>query len=270
LPVVPTSSSTIDTSYAYILWVPVPVLILNEPNGININAVHFGLPLISLTEENTSYSTMMNISELVPPRNQFQKFRESVPTNSYPTRNQIPLIPTDSRNRLQFRPILRCINSRNSVRFQNRMIIVRSSYSTTGTCIPFRNGILGIVSRRNYAELYGIPDRNCIITRCRSHDRIILEIEIPESDGIPRNSHRFRFQPISEFRLIPQYSTLRNRMTALTEQDVINVCLVQVPLPVWIINKQDVINLCYVQFPSCLDRQRGKRHKYIFRACRFF
>jgi hypothetical protein len=70
---------------------------------------------------------------------------------------------------------------------------------------------------------FGIPDRNWIITRCRSHDRIILEIAIPESDGIPRNSHRFRFQPIPELmelipraELIPQCSTLRNRMTALS------------------------------------------------------
>jgi hypothetical protein len=182
-------------------------------------------------------------------------FRESVPTNSYHARNQLPLITADSRNRLQFRPIPRCINSRNSVRFRNRMIIVRFPYSTTGTCIQFWNGIPGIgsdsgipgiVSRRNYAELYGISTdcgilvRNWIITWCRSHDRIILEIAIPESDGIPRNSHRFRFQPIPEFclipeflfdsipefpelmelipraELIPQCSTWRNRMTART------------------------------------------------------
>jgi hypothetical protein len=55
--------------------------------------------------ENTSYSAMLNIPELVPPWNQSQQFRESVPTNSYHTRNQLPLIPTDSRNRLQFRRI---------------------------------------------------------------------------------------------------------------------------------------------------------------------
>ncbi len=55
--------------------------------------------------ENISYSAMLNIPEPVPPRNQFQQFRESVSTNSYHTRNQLPLITTDSRNRLQFRPI---------------------------------------------------------------------------------------------------------------------------------------------------------------------
>ncbi len=47
---------------------------------------------------------------------------ESVPTNSYHTRNQLPLIPTDSRNRLHFRPIPRCINSRNSRRFRFQSI----------------------------------------------------------------------------------------------------------------------------------------------------
>jgi hypothetical protein len=104
------------------------------------------LVVIVSFNENTCYSAMLNIPELVPPRNQFQQFQESAPTNSYHTRNQLPLIPTDSRNRLQFRPIPRCINSWNSARFRNRMIIVRFPYSTTGTCIQFRNGIPGIGS----------------------------------------------------------------------------------------------------------------------------
>jgi hypothetical protein len=82
---------------------------------------------------------------------------ESVPTNSYHTRNQLLLIRTDSRNRLQFRPISRCINSPNSVRFRNRMIIVRFPYSTTGTRIQLRNGIPEIASTWNCTKLPAIP-----------------------------------------------------------------------------------------------------------------
>jgi hypothetical protein len=48
----------------------------------------------------------------------------------------------------------------------------------------------------------GILDRHWIITRCRSHDRIILQIAIPESDGIPTDSgfNQFRNSCLTRFR----------------------------------------------------------------------
>jgi len=147
---------------------------------------------------------MLNIPELVPPRNQCQQFRESVPTNSYHTRNQLPLIHIDSRNRLRFRPIPCCINPRNSDRFRNHMIIVRFPYSTTGICIQFRNEIPGIDSdsgiARNsreflpipeFRELVSIPEFLTGITRLPSPSCIVIRLKVIPSEHSPipvRNS----------------------------------------------------------------------------------
>jgi hypothetical protein len=121
----------------------------------------------SLPMENTSYSAMFNIVEPVPPT-------EPIPSNS-----------------------------RNSVRFRNWVIIMLPSPSHPGYCIQFLNGIPGIESSRNWTEFLPIPvslnseipDRNWVVTRWVRDDTIILEVVIPESDEIPRNSRnsvRFR------------------------------------------------------------------------------
>jgi hypothetical protein len=123
---------------------------------------------------------MLNSPELIPPRNQCQQFRESVPTNSYHTRNQLPLIPTDSRNRLQFRLILeshdhRTIpllhyrymhsiperNSENSYRFRNS-----GNWFRFRNCTEFKGEtadfvLLGFLEflwySRDFWDFYGIP-----------------------------------------------------------------------------------------------------------------
>jgi hypothetical protein len=76
------------------------------------------------------------------------------------------------------------------------MVIILSSPSHPGYCIQFLNGIPGIEPNGNYMEFLlipvslnsGISDRNGVVTRWVRDDRIILEVVIPELDGIPTDS----------------------------------------------------------------------------------
>jgi hypothetical protein len=108
---------------------------------------------------------MLNIQELVLPgisSHQFLSNTESVTTSSYRFPESIT-IPSDSalHQLLEFRPI------------------PESHGYRTIPLLHYRQ------SHRHRIA------RNWIITRCRIQDRIILEIAIPESDGIPRNSQNW-------------------------------------------------------------------------------
>jgi hypothetical protein len=120
------------------------------------------------------------------------RFRYGIPEiESRRNWKEFPGIPSDSglfRNRSTL-PVHQAINCLQSIRF--------------------RYGIPGIESRRNWKDFPGIPSdsgrfRNCtishvlsspltltLITRWVRDDTIIMEVVIPESYGIRRNSHRF-------------------------------------------------------------------------------
>ena len=74
--------------------------------------------------------------------------------------------------------------------------------------MQFPNGIPGITIKRNWTEsvgIPGIPDRNRFITRWAREYGTVIENVIPELDGIPTNSHQFRFLLTLELRIgIPE------------------------------------------------------------------
>jgi hypothetical protein len=132
---------------------------------------------------------MLNIPELVPPWNQFQQFRESVPKNSYHTRNQLPLIPTESRNLLQFRPITRCINSQNSARFRNRTEFLPIPGMGSDSGIPNRNHTSAFTLMHcDMLEGYSIWTQSHSGQESRESYRDGITRNCTEFQGIPTNS----------------------------------------------------------------------------------